>query len=53
MEDMPTKDLFHTQTLDYTEMDLIYGHQKNDAPNIYMFGILTLCDIRNLNCTIE
>ena len=28
------KDLFDTQTLNYTEMDLIYEHQKNDASNI-------------------
>ena len=34
-------------------MDLIYVHQKNDAPIIQALGILMLCDVRSVNCTIE
>ena len=34
MEKCQRKNLFHIETLNYLQIDLIYAHQQNDAPNI-------------------
>ena len=34
MEKWQRKKEFHTETLNYLQIDLIYADQQNDAPNI-------------------
>ena len=44
---------FRTYTLHFIQIHLIYAQQKNNAPTIYAFSILLLCNVENLNCTFE
>ena len=37
----------------YIQKDLSYAHQEKDAPAIEEFGIWMLCDVENVNSTIE
>ena len=53
MEDVSTLDLISYRNIKLHLNGFNYAHQKNDAPAKYSFGILRLCDVRNVTSTIE
>ena len=53
MEKMSTKDLISYTDIKVGPNGFNLCTPKNDAPNMNVFGMLMLCDVKNLKCNSE